>query len=206
MYPSWVLPPCIHPLLQTPQKLAAAPPDVPPFPVVYLCRYSPTMFMSLPIPLPPWAYPISCQPSASPNSPWSASETSCVCPLPPSPSLPKLPKSPSHIYQYISDICYRATLVFRSTPVIFLLRQSNYLSISNILTFNSIFWYMLTVFFINVNQFGSVHFSTCSSVVNFSLCVMLTVTGSPSSHYKLPRNNKYHMIIKSRSSWELKNP
>ena len=105
----------------------------------------------------------------------------------------------------ISGMCSRATFVFRSTPAIFVLRQSNYLSISIVLNFNSICWYMLTVFFINVNQFGSVYFSTCSSVVNFSLCVTLTMNGSSSSHYKLPRNNKYHMIRKSRSYLELKN-
>ena len=45
-------------LLRTPQNLAAAPPNVPPSPIVYLCRSYLTYLQLLPALLPPWVSPL----------------------------------------------------------------------------------------------------------------------------------------------------
>ena len=75
-------PPCRPSLLCTPQKLAAAPPTMPPLPVISLCRLSPTEFLTLNALLLPWVFPISRLTSVSLALKWYASENPCVYPLP----------------------------------------------------------------------------------------------------------------------------
>ena len=107
MCPSCAPPPLHIPyLLRTYQKSSAVPPTVPPPPIVYLCRSSPTEFLPLHALLPNLASPIPCQPYATPASPRLALENPRVCPPPSSPYLPKVLKYLSQkVLLPVSPLC-----------------------------------------------------------------------------------------------------